>query len=161
VSFAAKPRPDTHDVDGGSRTHGDRTFTKPQQSIAGETPSRHAASCVPAIRTNPTRGVVGMTLRSRAGGAPAATETCLFLTAGFNRDLVDSRLHRRHGDHCEDHGPVAILARPARWLAAGIGPLQRLIGLVSNGSTPIIAEPTADRIPEDRMPSTNRPHDAA
>jgi hypothetical protein len=46
-------------------------------------------------------------------------------------------------------------------MAAGIAALRRLIGLDSKGSTLIIAERTTDRIPEDRMPSSNRPHDAA
>jgi hypothetical protein len=24
--------------------------------------------------------------------------------------LVNGRLHHRHGDHCDDHGPVTIVA---------------------------------------------------
>jgi hypothetical protein len=23
--------------------------------------------------------------------------------------LVDGRLHHRHGDHCDDHGPITVL----------------------------------------------------
>jgi hypothetical protein len=36
-----------------------------------------------------------------------------------------------------------------------------VVGLVSNGSTLIIAERTTDRIPETLLLTTNRMHDAA